>query len=336
MKAIGFNQNLAADHPQALVDIEVDYPRPETRDIIVQVSAIAVNPVDTKVRRKGDIPENGYRILGWDVVGTVVALGSGASQFQVGDRVWYSGSLVRPGANSEFHAVDERIVSKAPVNLADAEAAALPLTAITAWELLFDRLGLDWSSPQSGAGQHLLVIGGAGGVGSILIQLARQLTAVEITATASRPETSQWVTDLGAHHVIDHHKPLKEQLTGEPDLVISLTHSEQYIPQLPALMKPQGHFAIIDDPAEPFDVRPFKGKSLSVHWELMFTRSMFQTEDMAKQGKLLAQVAELVENGRIRTTFGRHMGRINAENLMKAHQLLETNTTIGKMVLEGF
>ena len=254
----------------------------------------------------------------------------------MGDRVFYAGSITRPGANSELHVVDERIAALAPSLLDHSQAAALPLTAITAWELLFDRLGV---AQGGGAGQSLLVVGGAGGVGSILIQLARKLTQLKVIATASRPETRAWCLELGAHAVIDHSQPLAQALKdgghGEVDYVAALTQTGQHYAQIVESLKPQGALGIIDD-MPVLDAMKLKSKALSLHWELMFTRSMYGTPDMAEQGKLLAEVARLVDSGRIRTTAGAHFGAINAANLLKAHAFIESGKARGKVVLEGF
>lgn len=336
MKAIGYHTPLSIDHPDALQDLELPDPVAGPRDLLVRVAAVSVNPVDTKVRRNA-APEAGQaKVLGWDAVGRVEAVGSQVTGFQVGDRVYYAGSIIRPGANSELHLIDERIAARAPASLDDAQAAALPLTSITAWELLFDRLGV----PQDGgAGQTLLITGGAGGVGSILIQLARQLTQLRVVATASRPETRQWCLDLGAHAVIDHSRPLAAELKaagiGEVDMVASLTQTSQHYAQIIESLKPQGKIGVIDDMPS-LDVMPLKGKSLSLHWELMFVRSRFETPDMAEQGRLLAEVAALVDAGRVRTTFGEHFGTIDAANLRRAHAFMESGQARGKVVLEGF
>ncbi|MGF6528938.1 zinc-binding alcohol dehydrogenase family protein [Variovorax sp. PvP013] len=336
MKAIGYHQSLPIDDPMSLQDLTLPDPVPGPRDLLVRVAAVSVNPVDTKVRRNA-APEAGQaKVLGWDAVGTVEAVGAQVTGFRVGDRVYYAGSIVRPGANSELHLVDERIAARAPASLDDAQAAALPLTSITAWELLFDRLGV----PQGGgAGRTLLVVGGAGGVGSILIQLARQLTQLRVVATASRSETRQWCLDLGAHAVIDHSKPLAEELKtadiGEVDLVASLTQTLQHYAQIIESLKPQGRIGVIDD-MPLLDVMPLKTKCLSLHWEMMFTRSRFETPDMAEQGQLLAEVASLVDTGRVRTTVGEHFGTIDAANLRRAHAFVESGKARGKVVLAGF
>jgi len=336
MKAIGYYQSLPIDNPESLQDIELPAPVPGARDLLVRVKAVSVNPVDTKVR-KNAAPEAGQaKVLGWDAVGTVEAVGAGVKNFKIGDRVYYSGSIIRPGTNAELHAVDERIAALAPSSLDDAQAAALPLTTITAYELLFDRLRV----PKGGGeGQTLLVTGGAGGVGSILIQLARQLTKLRVIATASRAETRAWCLELGAHAVIDHSKPLAAELKaagiGEVDMVASLTQTDQHYAQIIESLKPQGQLAVIDD-MKVLDAMPLKTKCISLHWEMMFARSRFETPDIAEQGALLAEVAALVDAGRIRTTANASFGTINAANLRKAHALIESGKAQGKVVLTGF
>jgi zinc-binding alcohol dehydrogenase family protein len=336
MKAIGYRQNLPVDQPLALEDLELPAPVAGPRDLLVRVKAVSVNPVDTKVRRNRAPQPGQAEVLGWDAVGIVEGIGADVAGFQVGDRVFYAGSITRPGANSELHAVDERIVALAPTSLDDGQAAALPLTAITAWELLFDRLRV----PQGGGtGQALMIVGGAGGVGSILIQLARRLTQLKVIATASRPETRAWCLELGAHAVIDHAQPLAQALVdaghGQVDYVAALTQTGQHYAQIIESLKPQGAIGVIDD-MPVLDAMKLKTKALSLHWELMFTRSMFGTPDMAEQGKLLAEVARLADSGRIRTTAGAHFGTINAANLLKAHAWIESGKAQGKVVLEGF
>ncbi|MEP6503950.1 MAG: zinc-binding alcohol dehydrogenase family protein [Betaproteobacteria bacterium] len=336
MKAIGYHHNLPADQANALEDLELAAPVPLARDLLVRVKAVSVNPVDTKVRRNSPPPAGEAKVLGWDAVGVVEGVGGDVQGFHVGDRVFYAGSITRPGANSELHVVDERIAALAPTSLEAGEAAALPLTAITAWELLFDRLRV---AHGGGAGQSLLVVGGAGGVGSILIQLARQLTQLKVIATASRPETKAWCLQLGAHAVIDHSTPLAEALKAggheQVDYVAALTQTPSHYAQIVESLKPQGALAVIDDMAG-VDVMAMMSKALSLHWELMFTRPMFGTPDMGEQGKLLAEVAMLVDAGRIRTTAGAHFGTINAANLLKAHAFIESGKAQGKVVLEGF
>lgn len=335
MKAIGYRHNLPITDPKSLEEVELPVPTPKPRDLLVRVRAVSVNPVDTKIRQARKPAEGQVEVLGWDAVGLVEAVGEKVSRFKVGDRVYYAGAINRPGTNSELHVVDERIVARAPQSLDDAAAAALPLTSITAYELLFDRLRI---AKNGGDGQTLLVVGGAGGVGSVLIQLARQLTRLEIIATASRPETRQWCLDLGAHAVIDHRAPLSIALNaagvGQVDFVAALTHTGQHYEQIIESLKPQGALAVIDD--DPLDVMKLKMKSISLHWEFMFTRSLFETPDMSEQGRLLGEVAELLNAGRIRSTINHHLVPINAENLRRAHALIESGKAQGKVVLEGF
>ena len=338
MKAVAYYQSLPADNPEALQDVQLAEPSPGAHDLLVEVRAISVNPVDTKIRL-GVKPENGTaKVLGWDAAGIVKAVGSEVSLFKPGDKVFYAGAIDRAGANSELHLVDERIVGHMPGSLSFAEAAALPLTAITAWELLFERLQVAESSADQG--QSLLIVGAAGGVGSILTQLARHLTGLTVIGTASRPETQAWVRDLGAHHVIDHSKPLSEELArigiGQVTHVASLTQTDQHYAQLVECLAPQGRLALIDDPLQPLDVMQLKLKSLSLHWELMFTRSLYQTADMIEQHRLLERVSDLVDAGVLKTTLGEHFGTINAANLRRAHALLESGKAKGKIVLEGF
>uniref|UniRef100_UPI003D09D74F zinc-binding alcohol dehydrogenase family protein n=1 Tax=Roseibium sp. TaxID=1936156 RepID=UPI003D09D74F len=304
MRAIGYFEPLPIENEEALVEIERPMPVATGRDLLVEIKAVAVNPVDTKVR-KARVPQDGQPgILGYDASGVVRSVGPEVSGFAVGDEVFYAGDITRPGTNAEFHLVDERIVGHKPKTLTFAEAAALPLTSITAWEALFDRLKVKDPSP-SGS-RKLLVVGGAGGVGSIAIQLARQLTDLTVVTTASRPQSQAWVLDLGAHHVVDHSKPMAPQFDhlgiGAPDFVFSTTHTDQHLLDIVGLIAPQGRFLLIDDPAR-FDIIPFKQKCVSIHWELMFTRPMFTTPDMDEQSKLLNRVADLVDDGRIRSTL---------------------------------
>ena len=338
MKAVAYRKSLPIDHADALIDVELPAPQATGRDLLVEVRAISVNPVDVKIRKNAAPAEGETKVLGWDAAGVVKAVGPDVTLFKPGDEVWYAGAINRAGTNSELHVVDERIVGHKPANLDFAQAAALPLTAITAWELLFERLEVSRDAGAS-AGKSLLVIGAAGGVGSILVQLARQLTGLTIIGTASRPETGEWIKELGAHHVIDHSKPLNEEITrlGLPPVtyVASLNQTDHHWTAIAELVAPQGKIALIDDP-DLIDVRLLKRKSVSLHWELMFTRSLFQTDDIQKQHQLLNDVAKLVETGAVKTTLAERFGKINAANLKRAHALLESNRAKGKIVLEGF
>jgi zinc-binding alcohol dehydrogenase family protein len=337
MKAVGYKKSLPIDANDALIDFETAKPEPKGRDVRVAVKAISANPVDYKVRKRAAPPEGETKILGFDAAGVVDAVGSEVTLFRPGDEVFYAGSILRQGTNSEFHLVDERIVGHKPKSLPFAEAAALPLTSITAWELLFDRLGA--VPGKSVDPRTLLIVGGAGGVGSILIQLARRLTGLTVVATASREQSQKWCLDLGAHAVVDHARPMKEQIeklkVPPVALVASLTNTDQHYKAIAELMAPQGKYGLIDDPPE-FNVGVFKGKAISIHWESMFTRSSFQTADMIAQHHLLDDIADLIDKGVLRTTLGERFGSINAANLKRAHALLESGQSRGKIVLEGW
>jgi zinc-binding alcohol dehydrogenase family protein len=337
MKAVGYRQSHPIDHPDALLDVELPEPSPTGHDLLVEVRAISVNPVDTKIRRGVAPPDGEIKVIGWDAAGVVRAVGEQVTLFKPGDRVMYAGALQRPGTNSELHLVDERIVGPAPRSLSFEAAAALPLTSITAWELLFDRLKVAPSKTE-GAGT-LMIVGAAGGVGSILVQLARQLTGLTIVATASRPETQQWVRGLGAHHVIDHSNPLSQELAKaglkQVDYVASLTQTDKHLPEIVEALVAQGKLGLIDDP-QPFNVLLLKRKSISLHWEFMYTRSMFETPDMIEQHRILSRVAELIDGGVLKSTVAENFGAINAANLRRAHQLLESGKARGKIVLSGF
>jgi zinc-binding alcohol dehydrogenase family protein len=336
MRAVAYRKSLPIDAAEALLDVELERPRPAGRDLLVSVKAVSVNPVDTKVRVRAD-PAGEPKVLGYDAAGVVAEVGPGATLFKPGDEVYYAGSIVRPGTNGEFHLVDERIVGRKPSNLDFAQAAAMPLTSITAWELLFDRIGV-----RRGAGRDrrsILVIGGAGGVGSMAIQLGRRLTSCTVIATASRPETIAWCRELGAHHVIDHRQPFGPQLAAlgllGVDVILGLTGTEQHLPQIAEVIAPQGRLGVIDDP-KTLDILPFKRKSVSVHWESMFTRSLFETPDMIGQHELLDEVARLVEDGVLRSTLSQRIGPIDAAHVKRAHALIESGRSLGKIVLEGF
>ncbi|AVV85074.1 MULTISPECIES: zinc-binding alcohol dehydrogenase family protein [Shewanella] len=338
MKAIGYQTAGAITAPNALENITLAEPTATGFDLLVEIKAISVNPVDTKIRASSSAPAGEYKIIGWDAVGVVKAVGEKVSLFNVGDEVWYAGDISRSGSYAEYQLVDERIVGHKPKSLTYTQAAALPLTGITAWEILFDRLAL----PQDGSATdaRILIIGAAGGVGSIITQLAVKLTGAEVIGTASRPESAAWVHKLGADAVIDHTKPLSQELAniGITDVthVISLTQTDQHFDEIVQVLKPQGKLALIDDPKGPLDVMKLKRKSLSLHWELMFTRSLYQTEDMIAQHHLLNRLSALIDTGELQSTFGEHYGTINAQNLIKAHAQIESGKAIGKIVLEGF
>ena len=338
MKAVGYRQSLPVTAPDFLADFTADKPEPRGRDLRVAVKAVSMNPVDTKVRMRA-APKAGEppKVLGYDAAGVVDAVGPGVTLFRPGDEVFYAGSIARSGTNAELHLVDERIAGAKPKSLSFAQAAALPLTSITAWELLFDRFAV--TPGKTPDGRALLVIGGAGGVGSIMIQIARRLTALTVIATASRPETRAWCEKLGAHHVIDHSKPLADQLRAighaEVALIASLTGTDQHYPEVPAIIAPQGKFGLIDDPKS-LDASLLKRKAASLHWESMFTRAIFETPDMIAQHRLLNEISAMVDDGLIVTTMAKELAPINAANLMEAHRLSEGGRSIGKVVLAGW
>lgn len=343
MKAVAYYESLPIDHVHALVDVELATPTPTAHQLLVEVKAISVNPVDTKVRRNTAPAQGSAKVLGWDAAGIVTAVGEEVSLFKIGDRVWYAGSIAEQGTNSEFHCVDERIVGHMPQQLSFAEAAALPLTALTAWELLFDRLAVKRDDPNA----YVMIIGAAGGVGSVMVQLVKQLTQLKVIATASRPDSVAWLNKLGADMVIDHTKSMLPQLANIPafdqalggrhqiDYIISLNKTDQHYETIVEAIKPQGKFALIDDPGL-LDFRLLKRKSVSLHWELMFTRALFRTDDMIEQHRILEKVANMVDQGKIVTTLNHHLGVINAAHLKQAHAMLENSRAAGKIVLEGF
>ena len=333
MKAIGYRKNGPIDAEHALEDITVPMPELRAHDVMVQVKGISINPVDSKIRTNIG-PAEGHKIIGFDGCGTITALGTEVTGHKIGDHVFYSGDMTRPGSNSEFQAVDSRIIGKKPQSLDFEEAAALPLTAITAWELLFDSLRLQEGGEN---GKVLLVLGGAGGVGSILIQLAKALTNLTIIATASREETRAWVTKMGADHVIDHTKSLKEQMDAlgyGADYVASLRGTDQNWEDIIAMMRPRGHIALIDDP-QGININLGKQKALSIHWEFMFTRPMFNMADIAVQGELLNRVSEMLDSGILHSTMTKRLGALNAATLIEAHKEQETGRVIGKNVMAG-
>jgi len=333
MKAVGHYQYLPIDDPESLLDVAVDEPVPQGRDLLVEVRAVSVNPVDTKRRAAGAKPAE-LKILGWDAAGVVRAVGPEATLFKPGDEVYYAGSNQRPGTNSERHLVDERIVGRKPRSLGFAEAAAMPLTTITAWEAFFDRMGI--SRTGADAGRRLLILGGAGGVGSIAIQLAKQLARLHVTASASRPESVAWVRQLGADATVDHSKPLAPQVAGDADYILCCHNTDAIFAELPRLAAPQARICSIVRTLKPVDLATLQEKSLTFSWEGMFTRSTFGTEDLQAQHDLLEEAAALIDAGTLVTTCRENLGAINAANLKAAHRRIEQGRMIGKLVLEGF
>ncbi len=337
MQAVALTRYLPISDPQSLMDVDLPNPVAGDQDIVVRVEAISVNPVDTKVRAPKDKVEKEPRVLGWDAAGVVQEVGAKAKLFKPGDEVYYAGDITRPGSNSQFQAVDERIVGRKPTVLSFAEAAAFPLTSITAWESLFDRLGIAMDGDNTG--KSILIIGGAGGVGSIAIQLAK-LAGLVVFTTASRPESRKWVLELGADHVMDHGQPLPEQFRAQGqegvDYIANFANTDTYWRAMAELIRPQGQIVSIVENAHPLDLNLLKSKSVAFVWEFMFTRSMFKTNDIAKQGELLNEIASLLEAGKLRSTHAETLSPINAANLRKVHARLESGRTIGKLVLEGW
>ena len=338
MKAVALNRYLPIDDPQSLLDVELPTPVAGEHDLLVRVEAVSVNPVDTKLRAPKPQVETSPRVLGYDAAGVVEAVGSAVAGFQPGDRVYYAGDVTRPGSNAQFQAVDARLAALMPHNLDFADAAALPLVALTAWELLFQRMPFD--SEHGGDGKSLLIIGGAGGVGSIMIQLARR-AGFTVIATASRDETVAWCRAMGAHHVINHREPLEPQLEAagfaQVDAVANLADSARYWEAVGRMLAPQGHVGLIVEPTQPLNIGdPYKAKAIGIHWEMMFTRARFKTADQAEQGRILDRVAALVDAGELRGTRTDTLAPISAANLREAHRRLESGTMIGKLVLAGW
>ncbi|MEQ4616500.1 MAG: zinc-binding alcohol dehydrogenase family protein [Corticimicrobacter sp.] len=334
MAAVAFRKHATLADPDCLVDVTTERPVPGPHDLLVAVRAVSVNPVDTKIRAGLVAAPDAVQYLGWDAAGIVEAVGEAVTLFRPGDTVYYAGSFDRSGSNAQFHLVDERIVGHMPRSLSFAEAAALPLTSLTAWQLLFDRLGMP-PGKQAYAGS-LLVLGGAGGVGSMLIQLARRLTGLTVIATASRTQSRDWCLALGAHHVIDHLQSLPEQINALPvppvTHVAALSNTAGHWTELAELIAPQGRLAIITD-HDVLDAVPFKAKSVSLHWEMVFTRPLFGTQDMVAQHGILDEVAALVDIGVLRSTVNRVLHPLDAARLREAHRLVEDGGMTGKIVV---
>ena len=337
MKSIGYLEPGPADRPDAFVERDLPDPVATGRDLLVRVEAVSVNPVDTHLRR-GAPAMDGFRVLGFDAVGTVEAIGPEVTQFKRGDKVWYAGAVQRQGSNAELQLVDERIVGYAPKSLGARGAAALPLTALTASEMLFDRLDVRRAAP--GDNRTILIVGGAGGVGSIAIQMARRLAGMTVIATASRPESAEWALRMGAHHVIDHSRPLGPQVeqleTGSPGFILSTMQTGSHADDLADLIAPEGRLGVITDLAvSQKTAGTLFGKSITLCYELMFTRPRLAPADMAEQGRILTDLAGQIDAGTLQTTAGEHFGQISAEALRRAHAYIETGHAIGKPILDG-
>jgi zinc-binding alcohol dehydrogenase family protein len=334
MTAISFRRGSTLDDPDCLTDVETGRPEPGPHDLRVAVHAVSVNPLDTKIRAGRVAVPDGVRSLGWDAAGIVEAVGEAVTLFRPGQAVYYAGSFDRSGSNAQFHLVDERLVGHMPRTLGFAEAAALPLTSLTAWQLLFDRLGVAPGKPADAG--SLLVLGGAGGVGSMLIQLARRLTGLTVIATASRASGRDWCLALGAHHVIDHRQPLPAQISALPVApvthIAALSHTAEHLHELAELIAPQGRLAIITD-HDTLDATPFKAKSVSLHWEMVFTRPLYRTPDRVAQHRILDEVAALVDAGVLRSTASHVLHPLDATRLIEAHRLVEGDGVVGKVVV---
>lgn len=335
MKAVGFKTSLPITEAESFIEFETIPPRPTGHEILVQVKAAGVNPVDFKVRQNSakektlDTP----KIIGWDAAGIVEEVGEAVTLFKKGDEVYYAGDITKSGSNSELQLVDERIAGKKPANLTFSEAAAMPLTTLTAWEMIFDRMRINGKD----SGKTILIIGGAGGVGSIAIQIAKKIAGLTVLATASRPESAEWCKKQGADYVVNHRDLVNEVRTAgfqQVDFILDFVDINQYWDAFAELIRPQGAIGSISDPAQPVNLRQLKSKSVSFHWELMFTRSMFQTEDMAAQHRILNTAAELFADGTLQPTLSTTLHGLSAENLKVAHRQLETGSSIGKIAIQ--
>ncbi|PKA84162.1 NADPH2:quinone reductase [Ulvibacter sp. MAR_2010_11] len=335
MKAIGFKQSLPITDKESLIAFETEKPSPSGFDLLVKIEAISVNPVDFKVRQNAakDIVLEIPKIIGWDAVGTVEGVGEQTTTFKVGDKVYYAGDITRPGSNAEYQLIDERIVGRKPKNLSLAEAAAIPLTGLTAYEALFDRIKIN---PETDKGKTVLILAGAGGVGSIAIQLAKKIGNLTVIATASREDSKDWCKKLGADFVVNHHN-LKEELNkighGEVDYILDFVSMEAYWETAIDIIKPQGHIVTITGSKKPLDINLLKDKSITLTWELMYTRSMFTTHDMERQASILNHIGDLLEQGVLITTLSTTLNGFTVDNLKEAHKLQESGKSIGKTVI---
>ena len=341
MKAIGFYQYLPVDNSESLVEVDLLDPVPSDRDLLVRVKAVSVNPVDTKVRMRQEDVLTDPRIPGWDAAGVVEAVGSSVSLFKEGDDVYYAGDITRPGCDSQYHLVDERIAGHKPAALSSEQAAAMPLTTITAWEALFDRLGVESLPAADGNHKTVLIIGGAGGVGSIAIQLAKKKAGLDVIATASREDSAEWCRKLGADEIINHHEPFAEEFkrigADQVDYILCFNSTEMHIQNMADVIRPQGKICTIVETKDsrPVNINLFQGKSVGFMWELMFTRSMFKTPDMQAQHDLLNEAGRMLDEGQLKTTMTENYGPLTAENLRLAHGRIESGSMVGKLVLSG-
>ncbi|WP_343617957.1 zinc-binding alcohol dehydrogenase family protein [Flavobacterium sp.] len=335
MKAIGFKTSLPIENQESFIEFETSKPVPGAHDLLVKIDAVSVNPVDFKIRQSSakDTVLETPKIIGWDAVGIVQAVGEKVTLFEVGDPVYYAGDITKQGSNAEYQIIDERIVGRKPSSLSIEESAVIPLTALTAWEILFDRIRI---SAEKDKGKSILIIGGAGGVGSIAIQLAKKIAGLKVIATASRPETVEWCQKQGADFVVNYKdliSSVREAGFEYVDYILDFVDNNIYWDTMVELIKPQGHIASITGSSEPVALTKLKSKSVSFSWELMYTRSMFQTEDMIEQHYILNKVADLIDEGVLKTTLNQTLNGFTAANLKSAHELLESGKTIGKIAI---
>mgnify|MGYP006192499263 CR=1 FL=1 len=336
MKAIGFKTSLPIAEEESFIAFETPKPVPGERDLVVKISAVSVNPVDFKIRQNStkDTVLETPKIIGWDAVGIVEAVGEKVSLFKVGDEVFYAGDITKPGSNAEYQSIDERIVGRKPKSLSLEESAVIPLTGLTAWEILFDRIRI---SPEKDKGKSILIIGGAGGVGSIAIQLAKKVAGLTVIATASRPETIAWCKEQGADYVVDHRNliaSVQEAGFQQVDFILDFVDTNSYWDTMVELIKPQGHIASITGSSDPVALNKLKNKSVSFSWELMYTRSMYETDDMQEQHVILNKLADLLDQGMLKSTLNVTLTGLTVANFKKAHELLESGKTIGKIAIK--
>ncbi len=334
MKAVGFTTSLPIEAADSFIDFEIPVPEPTGHDLLVKIKAVSVNPVDFKIRQNSakDKVLDAPKIIGWDASGIVEAVGNNVTLFKKGDEVYYAGDINKPGSNAAYQLIDERIVGKKPSLLSDAEAAAMPLTTLTAWEALYDRMRIN----ESDKGKSVLIIGGAGGVGSIAIQIAKKIAGLQVIATASRPETVEWCKQQGADIVVNH-KDLVSEVRNAGfkyvDFILDFVNTNTYWDAMVELIKPQGHIASITGSAEPVALTKLKSKSVTFSWEFMYTRSTFETDDMIEQHHILNKAAALFDNGTLKTTLNKTFNGLSADNLKAAHRLQESGKAIGKTVI---
>ncbi|VDK14708.1 Zinc-type alcohol dehydrogenase-like protein [Oenococcus sicerae] len=336
MKAIGFKEHLPIEEENSLIEFKLPKPIAKGHDLLVEVSAVSVNPVDIGVRTSGHGILKEPKIIGWDAVGIVDSIGDNVSLFKKGDLVFYAGSFKRSGSDSQYQLVDERIVGHAPKNLIITQTAAMPLTSLTAWEVLFEQLEIDPQDHKFNREHTILIINGAGGVGSIATQLAHW-AGLNVIASASRPETIKWVMEHGADQTVNHRKDLIKEVRElgykYVDYILELNDLDGHWDEMAELIKPSGRIASITENHRPINLRKLTQKRAKFAWEWMYTKSFYETPDMISQHQILDQVSELLDQGVIKSTLNEVLSPINVSNLKKAHKLVESNRMIGKIVV---